>query len=125
MLLYDRPCHGYMIMELMQVRLGKVISPGIIYPFLASLMKSGYLTSKNEGNGRRVRILYTMTPRGRRLSERVFKRLSKIVSVAISPNPSYCAHCGCKLYEPGDVEVIEGHEVIFCCVHCAAAYKHE
>lgn len=125
MLLYDQPClHGYAMMELLQVRLGKAVSPAIIYPFLASLLKSQYVTSKRERDGGRAKILYTMTPEGRRFSRRVFKRLSTIVS-AINPSLSDCAHCGCRLYEGGYNEEIDGRQMTFCCVHCAAAYKQD
>jgi DNA-binding PadR family transcriptional regulator len=124
MLLYNQSClHGYALMELLQVRLGKVISPAIIYPFLASLLESGYVTSKRETEGRRVKILYTMTPEGRRFSRRVFKRVSLIVSIAVNPSLSSCAHCGCRLYEAGHKEEVEGRQTTFCCVHCAAAYR--
>ena len=124
MLLYGQPClHGYAVMELLQARLGKVISPAIIYPFLASLLESGYVTSKRETEGRRVKILYTMTPEGRRFSRRVFKRVSLIVSTAVYPSLSSCAHCGCKLYEAGHREKVDGRQMTFCCVHCAAAYR--
>ena len=125
MILYGQPCHGYMIMELLQARLGRAVSPAIIYPFLASMQKSGYLTSRRESEGRRVRILYSMTPDGKRFSRRVFKRLSEMVSVAVTPSLSHCANCGCKLYEAGHVQEIDGRKIIFCCVHCAAAYRKE
>ena len=123
MLLYNGPHHGYSIMVELQERLGRSVSPAIIYPFLASLSKAGYVTSKQQTEGRRVKILYTMTPEGRRFSERVFKRLSSIISTAVYPNPSMCAHCGCKLVEPGHVEKMNGRQMIFCCAHCAASFK--
>ncbi len=79
-----------------------MLSPAIIYPFLASLSKAGYVTSKQEKEGGRVKILYSMTPEGRRFSRRVFKRLSMMVSTAImSSSVLACANCGCKLYEKG------------------------
>ncbi len=124
MLLYDQPClHGYAIMELLQARLGKAISPAIVYPFLASLSKAGYVTSKKEKEGKRTKILYTMTPEGRRFSRRVFKRLSTMVSTAISSDLLACAHCGCKLYKNGYTEEVDGRRLTFCCVHCSKAYR--
>ncbi|MDG6971132.1 MAG: PadR family transcriptional regulator [Nitrososphaerota archaeon] len=123
MLLYNGPHHGYSIMAELQKRLGRAVSPAIIYPFLASLSDAGYVTSRQEREGRRLKILYTLTPEGRRFSERVFRRLSSIVSTAIYPNSSVCAHCGCRLVEPGHVEKVGRREMIFCCVHCATAYK--
>ena len=123
MLLYDGPHHGYSIMVELQERLGRPVSPAIIYPFLASLSKAGYVNSKQQMEGRRVKILYTMTPEGRRFSERVFKRLSSIISTAVFPDSSLCSHCGCRLVEPGHVEKINGQQMIFCCMHCAASFK--
>lgn len=125
MLLYERPCHGYALMELLQARLGKAVSPAIIYPFLTGLSKSGYLTSNREKIGKRTRIHYSMTPKGRTFAEGVFKRLSQIVSTAIESNSLHCAQCGCKLYEPGHVEEINGRPTAFCCLHCAIAHKEE
>ena len=124
MFLYDQPrLHGYALTELLQGRLGKAVSPGIVYPFLASLLKAGYVTSRREKDGGRVKILYTMTPEGRRFSRRVFKRLSMMVSTAINSNLLACANCGCKLYEKGYSEEIEGSRMTFCCVHCANAFR--
>jgi len=124
MFLYEQPClHGYALTELLMGRLGKAVSPAIVYPFLASLSKAGYATSRKEKEGMRVKILYTMTPEGRRFSRRVFKRLSMMVSTAISSNLIACAHCGCKLYEKGYSEEIDGNRMTFCCVHCANAFR--
>lgn len=124
MLLYEKPCHGYGIIEALQLRLERRVSPGLIYPFLSELLNARYLSSKQETVRKRERILYSMTPRGRKLAESVFRRLSQIVSSAIQPSLLDCAHCGCKLYEPGHVEEIDGRKVIFCCVYCAGAYRH-
>src|SRR2546427_12544233 len=92
MFLYEQPClHGYALTELLQGRLGKAVSPAIVYPFLATLSKAGYLISRQENEGRRVKILYTMTPEGRRFSRQVFKRLSVMVSTPINSNLLACA----------------------------------
>ena len=123
MLLYDGPRHGYSIMAEIQERLGRAVSPAIIYPFLASLSTAGYVTSRREREGRRLKILYTLTPQGRRFSERVFSRLSSIISTAIYPSSSVCVNCGCRLIEPGHMQKVGGRAMTFCCVHCAAAYR--
>ena len=123
MLLYDGPHHGYSIMAELQERLGRAVSPAIIYPFLASLTEAGYVIPSREKEGRRLKILYTLTPQGRRFSERVFRRLSSIISTAIYPSSSVCVNCGCKLIEPGHVHKAGGRAMTFCCVHCAAAYR--
>jgi DNA-binding PadR family transcriptional regulator len=123
MLLYEKPLHGYAIIEALKGRLGRAVSPAIVYPFLAQLLKAGYLTAGREDLGRRARLVYSMTPRGRRFSERVFKRLSQIVSTALEPGILRCAHCGTKLYEPGHTERVGGKRLVFCCEHCARAYR--
>src|SRR2546422_10203022 len=119
MFLYEQPClHGYALTELLQGRLGKPVSPAIVYPFLASLSKAGYVTSRQEKDGRRVKILYTMTPEGRRFSRRVFKRLSVIESTAINSNLLACWHCGCNFHEKGRTVRSEGRRKTFCSVEC-------
>lgn len=125
MLLYEKPSHGYAIMQSLAERLDRAISPAIIYPFLTQMIAAGYLTSSHESTGRRARTIYSMTPSGRKFSEGVFKQLSRIVSTALEPNLLHCANCGCKLYEAGHVEKINGKLVSFCCVHCARAYRRE
>ena len=123
MLLYERPTHGYAIIEALLERLGRPVSPAIVYPFLAQLLSAGYLTSTREDVGRKARTLYSMTPKGRKFSEGIFKQLSQIVSTALEPSILHCAHCGCKLYEAGHVKKVDGRQMTFCCVHCAAAYE--
>ena len=125
MILYEKPCHGYAIIEALGLRLGRHVGPGTVYPFLAALLNAGYVSSRPERIGKRARIIYSMTPKGRKLAESTFKRLSKIVSTALEPGISRCAHCGCKLYEPGHTEKIDGRLTAFCCVHCARAFKLE
>lgn len=44
---------------------GYGISAGTLYPMLHGLEKKGYLKSHQERTGRRVRRLYTITPKGR------------------------------------------------------------
>ena len=125
MFLYEKPLHGYAIMEGLAERLGRTISPAIVYPFLTQLLTAGYLISKQDNVGKRARTVYSLTPEGRKFSEGVFKRLSKIVATAIEPNILHCAHCGCKLYEAGYVEKVNEQRMTFCCVHCARDHKGE
>ena len=119
MLLYERPTHGYAIIEALRARLGRPVSPAIVYPFLAQLLAAGYLTSTRDDVGKRARTLYSMTPKGKKFSDAIFKQLSQIVSTALEPGMLHCAHCGCKLYEAGYVKKINGRRMNFCCVHCA------
>jgi PadR family transcriptional regulator, regulatory protein PadR len=52
----------WMIEEL--ARHGYRLSPGTLYPLLASLEKRGYLVSRRERAGRAIRRLYRATPLG-------------------------------------------------------------
>jgi DNA-binding PadR family transcriptional regulator len=123
MLLNERPIHGYGIIGILHERLGRPVSPAIVYPFLAQLLAVGYLTSTKNDVGKKTRTLYSMTPEGRKFSNAIFKRLSQVVSPALEPGMLQCAHCGCKLYEKGHSEDINGSRMTFCCVHCANAYR--
>jgi predicted nucleic acid-binding Zn-ribbon protein len=96
MILYEGPAHGYSVLSSFKQRLGREISPSLVYPFLQQLEAKG-----------------------------LFKRFANLVSVAIEPSLNVCAHCGCKVYEGGYREVIEGKETMFCCSHCAGSYKEE
>ncbi len=124
-ILYEGPTHGYGILSKFQKRVGKKISPGLIYPFLQTLENRGLITYASEMVGEKERKVYTFTDEGRQLSTHLFKRFAGIVSTAIEPSLDVCAHCGCKVYEGGHREVIKGVEMSFCCVHCARSYKHE
>ena len=124
-ILYEGPTHGYGILRKFQKRVGKKISPGLIYPFLQTLENRGLITYASEMVGEKERKVYTLTDEGRQLSTHLFKRFAGIVSTAIEPSLDVCAHCGCKVYEGGHREVINGVEMSFCCVHCAGSYKHE
>ena len=123
MLLYEKPLHGYAIIEGLGERLGRTISPATVYPFLTQMLAVGYLTATQDNVGKRARTVYSMTAEGRKFSEGIFKRLSQIVSTAIEPSLVRCAHCGSKLYQAGHIEAINGQQMAFCCVHCARAHQ--
>ncbi len=124
-ILYEGPDHGYGILRKFKNRVGKTISPGLVYPFLQKLEAKGLISVKIEATGDKERKLYTLTGDGKALCERLFKRFAGLVSIAIEPSLEVCAHCGCKMYEGGHREVINGKEMVFCCVHCAGTYKEE
>jgi DNA-binding PadR family transcriptional regulator len=124
-ILYEGPTHGYGILSKFQKRVGKKISPGLIYPFLQKLEDRGLITYNSEMVGEKERKVYTLTDEGRQLCTQLFKRFAGIVSTAIEPSLNVCAHCGCKVYEGGHREIINGVETGFCCVHCARSYKQE
>ena len=125
MILYEGPTHGYGILRKFESRVGRKISPGLVYPFLQKLEERGLLAYTAEMVGEKERKIYKLTEEGMTLTNRLLKRFSNLVSVAIEPSLDVCAHCGCKIYEGGHREVIDGEELVFCCVHCAGSYKEE
>ena len=75
--------------------------------------------------GEKEKKVYELTGEGKKLCGRLFKRFAALVSVAIEPSLEICANCGCKVYEGGYKEKIDGSETVFCCKHCASSYKQE
>jgi len=57
------PVHGSWIMEELRHH-GYDLSPGTLYPMLHRLERKGYLTSRKERDGRRMRRVYTITAAG-------------------------------------------------------------
>lgn len=125
LLLSEKPLHGYGIMKQVEERIGKPVNPSLLYPFLKKLEKNGLVKSTRKPVGQKQKKVYELTAAGKELSSRIYKRIASMVSMAIQPNLSVCFHCGCKIYEGGYREVIGAKERIFCCVHCAQAYKNE
>ena len=125
LLLSEKPLHGYRIMKEVEDRIGKPVNPGLLYPFLKKLEKNGLVTSTRKPVGQKPKKVYELTAAGKVLAARIYKRIASMVSMAIEPNLSVCFHCGCKIYEGGYREVTGDKERIFCCVHCAQAYKNE
>jgi len=105
--------------------LKKNISPSLVYPFLQQLEQKGLVKHTIRSIGEKERKVYELTEEGKELCRRLFKRFAALVSTAIEPNLNVCAHCGCKIYEGGYMETIDGKETVFCCKHCAESYKRE
>jgi len=124
-ILYEGPVHGYSILGRFKRTLGKEISPSLVYPFLEELEKKGLVKHTSEPVGDKPRKIFELTTEGRELATGLFKRFAGLISVAIEPSLYVCAHCGCKVYEGGYREVIDGKETTFCCRHCAHSYKDE
>ena len=122
-ILYEGPQHGYSIMSQFKKRIKKEISPSLVYPFLEQLEDKGFVNHTLQPVGDKVKKVFTLTDEGRELCSCLFKRFASLVSIAIEPSLSVCAHCGCKVYEGAYKEVIDGKEMAFCCMHCAASYK--
>jgi hypothetical protein len=112
-------------MKEVENRIGKPVNPSLLYPFLKQLEKNGFLKSTIKPIGRKPKKIYELTPPGKELAFRIYKRIASMISTAIEPNLSVCFHCGCKILEGGYQEIIENKEKNFCCIHCAQAYKNE
>ncbi len=125
LLLYEQPRHGYSILSEFRKRMDKEVSPSLVYPFLQLLQEKGLVTSTVIKVGMKAKKVYTLTKEGRMLCERLFKRFATLVSAAIEPSLDVCANCGSKLFEGSHIEAIEGQRTVFCCEHCAKAYKLE
>jgi DNA-binding PadR family transcriptional regulator len=122
-ILYEGPAHGYSIINRFKQRVKKEVSPSLVYPFLQQLEEKGLVTHTTEPVGEKERKIFELTEQGRELCTGLFKRFAELVTVAIEPSLYVCAHCGCKVYEGGYREVIDGKETAFCCTHCAQSYK--
>ena len=124
-ILYECPCHGYDIISKFKDRIGKPVSPSLVYPFLQQLERKSLLRHKTVMSGAKKRKVFQLTPEGKALTEQLFRRFSTLVSAAIEPSLKICANCGCKIFEGGYQEVIDDQRMSFCCVHCAGSYKKD
>ncbi len=124
-ILYEGSSHGYEIISKFRQRVGKEVSPSLVYPFLKQLERRGLVTYSVKPVGAKERKVFELTGEGKKLAEELFGRFSELVSVAIEPSLETCAHCGCKVYEGGYNEKIHGKTLTFCCVHCAGSYKQQ
>ena len=122
-ILYEGPQHGYSIISKFRKRIGKEISPSLVYPYLQQLEKKGLLKHLIKPVGEKKKKVFELTEGGRKLCIQLFKRFSDLVAVAIEPTLDICSNCGCKVFEGGHKEVINNQEMVFCCVHCADSYK--
>jgi len=124
-ILYESPSHGYAIISKFKERLGKDITPSLVYPFLRDLERQGMVRYTLKPVGKKKRKVFELTEAGKKFCERLFKRFATLISAALKPNMLVCHHCGCKVYEGGYAEKIGGKETTFCCSHCAESYKNE
>ncbi len=124
-ILYEGPTHGYSVISKFRKRIGKEISPSLVYPFLKQLEQKGLVNHTVKPVGEKERKVFELTAEGRELCTKLFKRFANLISIAIEPSLEVCAHCGCKVYEGGYHEVIDGKEMTFCCKHCANSYEQE
>lgn len=124
-ILFEGPTHGYSIISKFRKRVGKTVSPSLVYPFLSELEEKGLVTYTIQPVGEKEKKIFQLTNKGRQLCVKLFKRFANLVSTAIKPSLEICAHCGCKVYDGGHLETIDGKKKMFCCVHCANSCKKE
>jgi PadR family transcriptional regulator, regulatory protein PadR len=81
-LLENAPLHGYDLVQAIKVSPGNRLEfgEGCIYPILHRLEAQDFLASRKELVGGRNRIVYRLTPRGRRRLEGVFKFILRVPS---------------------------------------------
>jgi Fe2+ or Zn2+ uptake regulation protein len=124
-ILFEGPVHGYGILNKFKKRIGRKVSPSLVYPFLQRLEEKGLVTFSVRAVGEKEKKVFELTGEGKVFCAGLFRRFSGLISVAIEPSLVICAHCGCKIFEGGYREVIEGKELAFCCTHCAGSFKQE
>jgi len=122
LLLYEQPRHGYDILSEFKNRVGKEISPSLVYPFLQQLQERELVTISVKKVGKKEKKIYELTTAGRDLCSHLFKRFSSLVATAIEPSMDTCGNCGAKIFEGGHMETVAGNQMVFCCEHCAKAY---
>ena len=96
-ILYEGSTHGYSIITKFRTRLGKDISPSLIYPFLQHLENRGIVKHTIEPVGKKKRKVYELTIEGTEICSKLFKRFAGLVSTAIEPSLNVCINCGCKV----------------------------
>ena len=124
LMLSEGPIHGYGMIRSFKQRTGKNLSAGTLYPFLQDLESKGFVQKKDESTGKRPKIVYSLTRKGKSFCDRLFKRFATITVSALEPSLETCASCGAKVYEGAHHEKIDGVELAFCCKHCAKAFKN-
>jgi len=73
----DQPTWGYRIKKNIEQEYGIKLRHGALYPLLNALENSGYLTSRKEKHGGRIRKVYEITPKGIQYLDAYYKFLSE------------------------------------------------
>jgi DNA-binding PadR family transcriptional regulator len=71
------PVYGLAIIEEL-ARHGYRVSPGTMYPLLRGLRAKGYLRAREVREGKRMRRLFTATPRGKRALEAAKQKVREL-----------------------------------------------
>lgn len=73
----EEPIFGLAIIEELG-RHGYKLSAGTLYPILHGLERRGYLRSRRERSGKRLRRVYRATPRGRKVLEAAKEKVREL-----------------------------------------------
>jgi len=73
----NQPTWGYRIKKNIELEYGIKLRHGALYPLLNALESSGYLTSRKEKHGGRIRKVYEITPKGLQYLDAYYKFLSE------------------------------------------------
>jgi len=73
----NEPTWGYRIKKNIEQEYGIKLRHGALYPLLNALENSGYLTSRKEKHGGRIRKVYEITPKGTQYLNAYYKFLSE------------------------------------------------
>jgi len=73
----NQPTWGYKIKKNIEAEYGIKLRHGALYPLLNALENSGYLTSRKEKHGGRIRKVYEITPKGIQYLDAYYKFLSE------------------------------------------------
>ena len=114
---------GYYVLKRLEEDLGKTASPTYVYDFLKKLKKEGYIEEITTPKSKRSKG-FKLTKKGGKFINRIFLRFDNLIEVAIQSKLKACASCGVKIYDDFYTETIGGKKLIFCCGHCAKAYKN-
>lgn len=125
LLLSEGEIHGYGLMKSFKKRTGRTLSAGTLYPFLQKLEQRRLISQSDMSVGKRPKLVYSLTKKGIEFTEGLFRRFAAMTASAIEPSLETCASCGVRVFEGGYREKIDGKTMIFCCSHCAAAFKHQ
>jgi len=88
----NEPTWGYKIKKNIEQEYGIKLRHGALYPLLNALENSGYLTSRKEKHGGRIRKVYEITPKGTQYLNAYYKFLSEQLQM-------------------GDIEILRGKPI--------------
>jgi DNA-binding PadR family transcriptional regulator len=81
----EEPIHGQWIITELR-RHGYEISPGTLYPLLHRLVRRGWLNVTAQGDGKRARKDYRLTPKGKRILKLIRGQIQELYDEVVAEN---------------------------------------